>query len=162
MCRCETNRTGKSASELGERSKSLYGGDKSSRNGVRVILSPVIKEKVVKVTRPTYRLINLKLVIAGEIFNIASACPQSGETEKIKEECLKDWEDLMSRVLRTEKISVGADLNGHVGNNPGVFRRVQGGKGYGQRKREGETILKSMESTSKHFLQQKGRASDHL
>ena len=32
----------------------------------------------------------------------------------------------MSRVPRTEKIVVVADLNGHVGNNPCVFQRVQG------------------------------------
>ena len=56
------------------------------------------------------------MVIAGEIFNIVSAyAPQSGETEMIKEEFLKDWEYVMSRVPRTEKIVVGADLNGHVG-----------------------------------------------
>ena len=66
--------------------------------------------------------------------------------KQIKEEFLKDWEDVMSRVPRTEKIVVGADLNGHVGENPGVFQRVHGGKGYGQRNREGETILESMES----------------
>ena len=66
--------------------------------------------------------------------------------KQIKEEFLKDWEDVMSRVPRTEKIVVGADLNGHVGENPGVFQRVHGGKGYGQRNREGETILESTES----------------
>ena len=37
----------------------------------------------------------------------------------------------------TEKIAVGVDLNGHVAKNPGVFQRVHGGKGYGQRNREG-------------------------
>ena len=112
-----------------------------------VILSPEFKEKVVEVSTPSDRLIKLKLVIAGEIFNIVSAyAPHSGETEKIKEEFLKDWEDLTSRVPRTEKFVVGADLNGHVGQNPGVFQRVHGGKGYAQRKREGEKILESMES----------------
>ena len=55
-----------------------------------VILSPEFKEKVVEVSRPSDRLIKLKLVIAGEIFNIVSAyAPQSGETETIKEEFLK-------------------------------------------------------------------------
>ena len=84
---------------------------------------------------------------AVEIFNIVSAyAPQSGETEKKKEEVLKDWEDLMTRVPRTEKIVVGADLNGHVGKNPSVFQRVHGGKGYDQRNREGEKIVESMES----------------
>ena len=61
-------------------------------------------------------------MIAGEIFNIMSTyAPQSGDTENIKEEVLKDWEDLLSRVPRTENIVVGAELNGHVGKNPGVF-----------------------------------------
>ena len=64
---------------------------------------------------PSDRLIKLKLVIAGEIFNIVSAyAPQSGETEKTKKELLKGWENPMSREPRTEKITVGADLNGHV------------------------------------------------
>ena len=69
---------------------------------------------------------------------MSAYAPQSGETEKIKEAYLKDWEDLVSRVPRSEKVVVGADLNGHVGKNPGVFQRVHGGKGYGQRNGEGE------------------------
>ena len=52
----------------------------------------------------------------------------------------------MSRVPRTEKIVGGADINGHMGINPGVFQRVHRGTGYGQRNREGEKILESMES----------------
>ena len=137
-----------SAKELGEGFKIIYSGEKSSRNGVGVILSPEFTEKVVEVSRPSDRLIKLKLVIVGEIFNIVSAyAPQSGETDTIKECFLKDWEDLMTRVPRTEKIVVGADLNGHVGKNPGVFQRVRGGgKGYGQRNREGKNILESTES----------------
>ena len=107
----KTKWTGKSARELGKGFKILYSGEKISRKGVGVILSPEFKEKVVEVSRPSDRLIKLKLVIAGEIFNIVSAyAPQSAETVKIKEEFLKDWEDLMSRVPRTEKIVVGDDL----------------------------------------------------
>ena len=69
--------------------------------------------------------ITLNLVTAGVIFNVVSAyAPESGETEKIKEEFLKDCEDLILRVPRTEKIVVGADLNGHVGKHAGVFQRV--------------------------------------
>ena len=37
---------------------------------------------------------------------MSADAPQSGETEKIKKEFLKDWEDVMSRVPRTEKIVV--------------------------------------------------------
>ena len=74
------------ARELGGGFKILYSGEKSSRNGVGVILSSEFKEKVVEVSIPSDRLIKLKLVIAGEIFNIVSVyAPLSGETEKIKE-----------------------------------------------------------------------------
>ena len=56
-----------------------FKGEKSSRNGVGVILSPEFKEKVVEVSIPSDRLI--ELVLAGEIFNVVSAyAPQSGET----------------------------------------------------------------------------------
>ena len=97
-----------------------------------VILSPEFKDKVVEVSRPSERLIKLKLVIAGEITNIVSAyAPQSGETDTINELFFKDWEDLMTKVPRTAKMLVGTDLNGHVGRNPGVFQRVHGGKSYG-------------------------------
>ena len=44
-----------------------------------VNLSTEFKEKVVEVSRPSDKLIKLKLVIAGEIFNIVSAyAPQIG------------------------------------------------------------------------------------
>ena len=109
----KTKWTGKSARSEGY--KILYSGEKRSRKGVGFILSPEFKEKVFEMSRQSDRVIKLKLVIAGDIYNIVSAyAPQSGETEKIKEEFLKDWEDVMSRVPRTEKIVVGADLNGHM------------------------------------------------
>jgi len=87
---------------------------------------------------PKYRLIKQKLVIARYIFNIVSThAPHMEETEKIKEEFLKDWEDLMSIVSRTEKTVVGAELNGHVGNNPGVFRKCSEKKAMARRKEKG-------------------------
>ena len=144
LCVQETKWTGKSARELGDGFKILYSGEKSSRNGVGVILSPAFKEKLVEVSRPSDRLIKLTLVIAEVIFNIVSACaPQCGETYTIKEVFFKDWEDMMTRVPRTEKIVAGADLNGHVGKNPGVLEEKAMAKGTN---REGENIFESMES----------------
>ena len=79
--------------------------------------------------------------------------PQSGETEKIKEAFLRNWGDLMSRVPRTETIVIGANINGNVGGNLGVFQRVHGGKGYGQRNREGNffSIIR-VEGTTHKFI----------
>ena len=157
--------TGKSAREFGEGFKILHSREKSSRNGVGVILSLEFKKKVVEVSRPSDRLIKLKLVIVGKIFNIVSAyAPQSGETEAIKEGFLKDWEDLMTRVPRTEKIVVGTELNGHVGKTQLFFKECVEEKAMAKRTEKGRTFGKLGEprlGTSKH-LQQKGRASNHL
>ena len=71
LCVQETKWTGKGARELGEGFMILYSGEKSSRNRVGVNLSP---EKIVEVSRSSDRLIKLKLVIAGEIFNSVSIC----------------------------------------------------------------------------------------
>ena len=77
-CVQETKWTGKSARELGEGYKIIYSGEKSSRNGVGVIMNPEFKEKVIELSRPSDRIIKLKLVIAGDIFKIVSAyAPQS-------------------------------------------------------------------------------------
>ena len=46
-----------------------------------VILSPEFKEKVVEMSKPSDRLIKLKLVIAGEIFSI---CPTEGRNREDK------------------------------------------------------------------------------
>ena len=131
-----------------------------------VILSPEFKEKVVEVSRPSDRLTKLKLMIAGEIFNRVSAyAPQSVETEKRKEEFLKDWEDLLMRVPRTKKIVVGADLNRHVGNIYVFFKECMEEKAMATGTERGENLGKHGDprlGTSKDFIQQKGRASDHL
>ena len=65
-----------------------------------VTMSQASKSTLVEVSRPTYRLINLKLVRAGEIFNIVSAyAPQREETDQIKEE-------FFDRLGRSETILV--------------------------------------------------------
>ena len=84
---------------------------------------------------------------------------QSGEAEKIKEEFLKDWEDVMSRGPRTENIVMGADLNGHFLKS--AWRK----RIWPKEQRRGEHLGKHGEprlGTIEHFLQQKRRAANHL
>ena len=68
----------------------------------------------------------------------------------------------MSIVPRTEKIAVGADLTGHVRTIQVVFKEerlwpCEQNRGEHLGKHGGPRL-----GTSKHFLQQKGRASDHI
>ena len=147
LCVQETKWKGKSARELGEGYKMYYSGEGNKRNGVGIILSPKYKERVIEIVRPTDRLIMMKLVISGEVYNVISAyAPQVGESEEAKDEFMEGFEDLILNVAQNEKVLVGADLNGHVGQAADGYQQVHGGKGYGQRNREGERILECAES----------------
>ena len=101
-------------------------------------------------------------MIAGEIFNIVSAyAPQSGEAEKIKEDVLKDWVDLMSGVPRTEKTVVSIGSKWTRGKKSRCFSKSAWRKGYGQRNREGRNHGKHGEprlGTSKIDFIMTGRA----
>lgn len=147
MCVQETKWKGKSSRELGEGYKLFYSGEECKRNGVGIILSPKYKEAVIEVVRPSDRMMKMKLVIAGEVYNIISAyAPQVGETEEMKEDFMEKFEELILSVAQNEKLLVGADLNGHVGRSADGFQQVHGGKGYGRRNKEGEKILECAES----------------
>ncbi|KAJ4809245.1 hypothetical protein LUZ62_021811 [Rhynchospora pubera] len=48
---------------------------------------------------------------------------------------------MIRSVPTTEKLFIGGDFNGHVGETSGGFERVHGGFGYGDRNQEGEDFL---------------------
>ena len=81
---------------------------------------------------------------------MSAYAPQIGETEKIKEEFLKDWEDVMSRVPRTEKIVVGADLNGHVGKIQVFFKECMKEKDMAKGTEKGRTYWKAWRAYTWH------------
>ena len=85
LCVQETKWSGKSSRKLGENYRIIYSGENSKRNGVGVILSPQLSEQVVEVERHSDRLIKVKVVTGGEIWNIVSAyAPQVGEKKDVK------------------------------------------------------------------------------
>lgn len=145
-CVQETRWNGKSARELGDGYKIFYSGEKDTRNGVGVILDPTLKERVVEVTRPSDRLIKVKLFLEGETWNVISAyAPQTGLDMTEKQKFQEEMEDFISETPN-ERLVIGADMNGHVGREAGTFTEVHGGKGFGTRNEDGERILESAES----------------
>ena len=106
-----------------------------------------MKDKVVEVKRHSSRTMAMKMVVSGELVHIIAAyAPQVNLSDKAKEDFLKEYEELVSKIPSSEKIFVGADLNCHIGKEAGSFQRIHGGKGYGNRNKEGERMLESMES----------------
>ena len=73
-------------------------------------------ESVLEVKRVSDRLIAMKLEIKGSILNIVSAyAPQVNNSIKEKNDFLQDLDGLIESVSKQEKIVLGVDLNGHVG-----------------------------------------------
>ena len=123
--------TSRAVREIGHGYKLFYSGEDSKDNGVGIILSPEMKDKVVEVNRQSSRTIAMKMVVSGELFNIIAAYAQQVKhSDKVKEEFLKEYEDLITRIPNSEKVIVGADLNCHchVGKEAGSFYRIHGGK----------------------------------
>ncbi|XP_063590186.1 uncharacterized protein LOC134767066 [Penaeus indicus] len=121
LCVQDTRWSGKSARELLEGYKIYYSGEGNRRNGIGIILSPKYKEGVIEVERVSDRLMKMKLVIAGELLNMF----------------MENFERIIQDISESEKVLVGADLNGHVGQRSDGYQRVHGGREENQR-RDGE------------------------
>ena len=107
-----------------------------------MIVSSSFVDSVVEVKRCSSRLMKVKLVWEGIVVNVVSAyAPQVGLCEEEKEEFWIAFDALISGISGGEKLVVGGDLNGHVGKESNGFSAVHGGWGYGERNKEGETIL---------------------
>ena len=104
--------TSRAVREIGHGYKLFYSGEENKDNGVGIILSPEMKDKVVEVKRHSSRTMAMKMVVSGELVHIIAAyAPQVNLSDKAKEDFLKEYEELVSKIPSSEKIFVGADLN---------------------------------------------------
>ena len=110
-----------------------YHGEKTSRNGIAIILEKKWQDKIIEIKRTSDRLMLMKLASEGCVWNIISA---------EKEEFYENLEQMVTSVPDKEEIVIGADLNGQVGDKRDGFEREHGGNGYGQRNDEGEDVLR--------------------
>ena len=67
--------------------------------------------------------------------------PQTGCEEEGKEKFMEELDQLVGKTEEGELLTVCGDLNGHVGKESEGFEEVHGGHGYGNRNREGRSIL---------------------
>jgi len=142
LCLQEIRWKGQGARELGEGYKLLYSGGTDKKYGVGVILDQEMKEKVVDVTRHSNRLMAVRLVIQGQVYNIVSGyAPQTGCTQEEKDLFHEDLEAVIRNISAAEHLVMGADMNGHVGTDINGYEGVHGGHGYGMRNEEGERFL---------------------
>ena len=103
--------------------------------------------------RINQRLMKIKILLGKSIYSIFSAyAPQSGLPAQEKEAFWERFEEEVARVPSVEGIIIGGDLNGHIGANRDGFAEVMGPYGYGNRNREGETILEFCKNQNLRIL----------
>ena len=75
-----------------------------------------LAESVLEVKRVSDRLMAMKLQVNGSILNIVSAyAPQVKNSMEEKNDFWEDLVGLTGNVTKEERIVLGAELNGHVG-----------------------------------------------
>ncbi|XP_075976493.1 uncharacterized protein LOC142976811 [Anticarsia gemmatalis] len=69
--------------------------------------------------------------------------PQVGCDEVVKDKFWQEFDMVVMSIPQSEEIYIGGDFNGHVGRANVGYERIHGGWGFGQRNREGETLLEA-------------------
>ena len=142
LCVQETRSKGERARCIGGRYKMWYCGSGNKKNGVGTILKKEHVDRVVKLWRVTDRIICLKKELDGVMLNVISAyAPQVGCMREEKETFWLDLDETVEKIPRNERIVVGADLNGHVGEGNNGDKECMGRHRLGKRNKEGQAVV---------------------
>ena len=116
MCLQETRWKGSKARNIGGGCKIFYNGADGRKNGIGIVLREELAESVLEVKRVSDRLMAMKLEVNGSILNIVSAyAPPVNNSMEEKNDFWEDLDGLIESISKEERIVLGADLNGHVG-----------------------------------------------
>ena len=153
LCVQETKWKGSKAKDLGGGYKLYYHGCERNKNGVGIILSASLVGDVVEVKRQSDRIIQMKLDYKGCMLNVISAyAPQTGCDEEEKDKFWEEMDNAMVCIPNEERMFIGADLNGHVGEGNADCKDIMGVHGFGTRNAGGERIVEFASRTSMAVL----------
>ena len=142
LCVQKTRWKGKKARCISGGYKMWYCGSENKKNGVGIILKKEHLDRVVELWRATDRIICLKMEVDGVMLNVISAyAPQVGCVCEEKEAFWLDLDEIVEKIPKNERIVVGADLNGHVGEGNNGDEECMGRHGLGKRKNEGQAVM---------------------
>ena len=101
-----------------------------------------LAESVLEVKRVSDRLMAMKLEVKGSILNIVSAyAPQVNNSMEEKNDFWEDLNGLTKSVSKEERIDLGADLNGHVGEGNIGDEEIMGRYDGGARNKEESMVV---------------------
>ncbi|KAK3525717.1 hypothetical protein QTP70_005875 [Hemibagrus guttatus] len=142
LCVQETRWKGSKAHSIGAGFKLFYYGVDSKRNGVGVVLKEEFVRNVLEVKRVSDRVMSLKLEIEGVMLNVVSGYdPQVGCELEEKERFWSELDEVMESIPTGERVVIGADFNGHVGEGNTGDEEVMGKFGVKERNLEGQMVV---------------------
>ncbi|KAK3511562.1 hypothetical protein QTP70_010709 [Hemibagrus guttatus] len=142
LCVQETRWKGSKARSIGAGFKLFYYGVDSKRNGVGVVLKEEFVTNVLEVKRVSDRVMSLKLEIEGVMLNVVSGyAPQVGCELEEKERFWSELDEVMESIPTGERVVIGADFNGHVGEGNTGDEEVMGKFGVKERNLEGQMVV---------------------
>ncbi|KAK3522940.1 hypothetical protein QTP86_009709 [Hemibagrus guttatus] len=142
LCVQETRWKGSKARSIGAGFKLFYYGVDSKRNGVGVVLKEEFVRNVLEVKRVSDRVMSLKLEIEGVMLNVVSGyAPQVGCELEEKERFWIELDEVMESIPTGERVVIGADFNGHVGEGNTGDEEVMGKFGVKERNLEGQMVV---------------------
>ncbi|KAK3513422.1 hypothetical protein QTP70_014248 [Hemibagrus guttatus] len=142
LCVQETRCKGSKARSIGAGFKLFYYGVDSKRNGVGVVLKEEFVRNVLEVKRVSDRVMSLKIEIEGVMLNVVSGyAPQVGCELEEKERFWSELDEVIDSIPTGERVVIGADFNGHVGEGNTGDEEVMGKFGVKERNLEGQMVV---------------------
>ncbi|KAK3567143.1 hypothetical protein QTP86_010729 [Hemibagrus guttatus] len=142
LCVQETRWQGSKARSIGAGFKLFYYGVDSKRNGVGVVLKEEFVRNVLEVKKVSDRVMSLKLEIEGVMLNVVSGyAPQVGCELEEKERFWSELDEVMESIPTGERVVIGADFNGQVGEENTGDEEVMGKFGVKERNLEGQMVV---------------------
>ncbi|KAK3561573.1 hypothetical protein QTP86_010656 [Hemibagrus guttatus] len=142
LCVQETRWKGSKARSIGAGFKLFCYGVDSKRNGVGVVLKEEFVRNVLEVKRVSDRVMSLKLEFEGVMLNVVSGyAPQVGCELEEKERFWSELDEVMESIPTGERVVIGADFNGHVGEGNRGDEEVMGKFGVKERNLEGQMVV---------------------
>ncbi|MCJ8749471.1 hypothetical protein PDJAM_G00176620 [Pangasius djambal] len=142
LCVQETKWKGSKARIIGAGFKLFYYGVDSKRNGVGVVLKEEFVRNVLEVKRVSDRVMSLKFEIEGVMLNVVSGyAPQVGCELEEKERFWSELDEVIENIPMGERVVIGADFNGHVGEGNTGDEEVMGKFGVKERNLEGQMVV---------------------
>ncbi|KAK3528896.1 hypothetical protein QTP70_012073 [Hemibagrus guttatus] len=142
LCVQETRWKGSKARSIGAGFKLFYYGVDSKRNGVGVVLKEEFVRNVLEVKRVSDRVMSLKLEIEGVMLNVVSGyAPQVGCELEEKERFWSELDEVMESIPMGERVVIGVDFNGRVGEGNTGDEEMMGKFGVKERNLEGQMVV---------------------